>query len=43
VSLMDRFPSFVVSTGHAVVAGVVGLALVSALIAYGCATAARAR
>ncbi len=43
VSLMDRFPSFVVPAGHAVVGAVVGLALVSVLIAYGCATAVRAR
>jgi hypothetical protein len=43
VSLMDRFPSFAVSASHAAVVSVIGLALVSLLIAYGCVTAARAR
>ncbi len=42
VNLIDWFPSFIAPTGYAFVTGAIGLAIVSALIAYACATTARA-
>lgn len=41
VNLIDRFPSFIVPTSYALVTGAIGLAVVSALIAYAGATTAR--